>query len=108
MPVVIQRGDPNSTKKKFIAAIIEKYQRDNPEDWVYFVESQKQERNRLHKETGASLDGNIQLMFSIPKKLIQQLDLVSLDDTGVTIEKDPIIWPWILENYPEFQTPRKI
>jgi hypothetical protein len=108
MSVVIQKNDPNRTKKLMISALVERYQKEHPEEWSLFLAGQKQLRASLHNDRGMSKDGLLQNVMSVPVKLMMKLDLVCVNDVGVTIEKDPLIWPWFKESYPEFMVPRHL
>lgn len=99
--VVIQKGDPDFTKKTAIVAVVDRWKETYPAEWALFVEGNKMARTGRFDEMAMDPTRTVALSVRIPKKLLMMID-VMLEGSGVAIEKDDKLWKWFKESFPVF------
>lgn len=104
--IVIQKGDPDFTKKTAIVAVVDRYRALHPDEWAVFVEGQKAAKAGLYNENGMDKSGIAAMTARIPEKLLDMLDMITEGD-GLRIEKDEKLWKWFKESFPVFMISNK-
>lgn len=93
------------TRRKFIVDVVEKYKKDNPEDYKQHCLAVEIRRANSDDKKFAQIKGTseVRLACSVPSKIHEMIGVV-LKEKPLFSEKGEL--RWFLKKYPEFLIPK--
>ena len=103
------------TRKEFIRECVNSYIKNNPEEYVKFLEQTRVRRAKLidpkfaqlrNDNTGKIDEDTFRVALSVPDKLFGALAILNSDDYGPFGEKEGEM-QWFAKEFPQFLLPQK-